>query len=131
LGFVTVLGGVYRVAERVGSRLAYQWALTSEQVPADVMERHGLVNKVFSEEDLLEEARIFAARLASGATMAHAAHKALLRSAAVGGIAAADDVMFDLTSHLLDSSDMKKGITSAHKAFVEGGTRPVIEFDGH
>jgi len=130
LGFVTVLGGVYRVAERVGSRLAYQWALTSEKVPAAVMERHGLVNKLFARDRLLAEATGFAKQVASGATMAHAAHKALLRSWSVGGVAATDDVMFDLTNHLLDSADMKKGIASAYAAFVSGGERPVITFDG-
>jgi enoyl-CoA hydratase/carnithine racemase len=33
LGIVTVLGGVYRVAERAGRAFASEWALTSQQVP--------------------------------------------------------------------------------------------------
>lgn len=34
LGIVTLLGGVYRVAEKAGRALALEWALTSERVPA-------------------------------------------------------------------------------------------------
>src|ERR1044072_8620192 len=37
LGITTLLGGIYRVAERVGRARAFEWALPSEQVPAQVM----------------------------------------------------------------------------------------------
>jgi enoyl-CoA hydratase/carnithine racemase len=46
IGIVTLLGGIYRVAERAGRSRAIEWALTSEQVPAATMERHGVINRV-------------------------------------------------------------------------------------
>src|SRR5246127_2888728 len=54
LGLVTLLGGIYRVAERAGRSRASEWALTSEQVPAAVMAAAGVVNRVVADEALLE-----------------------------------------------------------------------------
>jgi enoyl-CoA hydratase/carnithine racemase len=80
IGIVTVLGGIYRIAERAGRSRAIEWALTSEQVPATVMERYGVVNRVVEDKALIEEATAFAKLLAKGPTRAHAAHKTLLRT---------------------------------------------------
>lgn len=128
VAFVTVIGGIYRVAERAGRLLAYQWALTSEEIPAKVAAHHGLVNRIVADDAVQAEALAFAKRVAAGATKAHAAHKALLRAWSVGGIAAADDVMFDLTRHILDSEDTKRGIVNAVEALAAGKARPILEF---
>ena len=66
LGIVTLLGGIYRVAERVGRARASEWALTSEKVPAATMERLGLVNRVIEDTRLMDEASAFAEKLAQG-----------------------------------------------------------------
>jgi enoyl-CoA hydratase/carnithine racemase len=71
IGIVTVLGGVYRIAERAGRSRAIEWALTSEQVPATVMERYGVVNRIVEDKALIEEATAFAKRLAKGPTRVH------------------------------------------------------------
>ena len=130
VAFITVLGGIYRNAERAGRLLAYQWALTSEQIPVSVAAQHGLVNYIVPDESLRKEALSFAKRIAKGATLAHGAHKALLRAWSVGGIAAADDVMFDLTTHLLESKDFKRGKVNAAEALATGKPRPILDFDG-
>ncbi len=114
IGNVTLLGGVYRMAERVGRARAIEWALTSEQVPAQVLEQYGGVNKV------VEEATAFA-KLAKGPTRAHAAHKALLRVWAVDGIAAADEVLYDTAAPLLETEDSKGALAAAVKAFNKAG----------
>ncbi len=67
IGIVTLLGGVYRVAERAGRSRAMEWALTSEQVPAAVMREHGVVNRVLADADLLAEATAFAPQNRAGA----------------------------------------------------------------
>jgi enoyl-CoA hydratase/carnithine racemase len=130
VAFVTVLGGIYRVAERAGRLLAYQWALTSEQVPASEYAKHGLVNYIVPDASLREEALKFAKQVAKGPTLAHATHKALLRAWSVGGIAATDDVMFDLTRPLLDSKDFIRGKVNASEALAAGRPRPIIDFEG-
>ncbi|MEM5314635.1 enoyl-CoA hydratase/isomerase family protein [Paraburkholderia sp. JHI869] len=130
LGIVTVLGGIYRVAERAGRSRASEWALTSEKVPAATMERFGVVNRVVADTDLLEEAAQFARKLASGPTRAYAAHKALLRAWAVGGVAAADEAMLDVAMPLFETDDVQRGLRSAVDALNAGRPRPAMDFKG-
>jgi len=130
LGIVTLLGGIYRVAERAGRSRAAEWALSSEQVPAATMERFGVVNRVVQDGQLLAEASAFVAKIATGPTRAYAAHKALLRTWAVGGISAADEVMFDIAMPVFDTEDVRQGIPSAVNALKAGRPRPVMDFKG-
>jgi enoyl-CoA hydratase/carnithine racemase len=131
IGIVTILGGVYRIAERVGRAKAMEWALTAERVPAQEMARLGVVNRVVADEDLQAEAVAFARALAQGPTKAHAAHKALLRIWATGGITAADEAMFDLALPLWDTDDTRMAIPTAVEALREGRPRPALPFTGH
>nr|WP_180166595.1 enoyl-CoA hydratase/isomerase family protein [Stenotrophomonas sp. SbOxS2]NYT99447.1 enoyl-CoA hydratase/isomerase family protein [Stenotrophomonas sp. SbOxS2] len=130
LAIVTLLGGTYRVAERAGRSKAIEWALTSEQVPAATMAQFGVVNRVIPDVDLTNEAAAFAKKLASGPTKAHAAHKALLRIWATGGVSAADEAMFDIALPLFDSEDVQLALPASVEAFKAGRPRPVFEFKG-
>jgi enoyl-CoA hydratase/carnithine racemase len=130
LAIVTLLGGVYRVAERAGRSKAIEWALTSEHVPARVMEHHGVVNRVVPDDKLLEEANAFVSKLATGPTRAHAVHKALLRIWATGGVTAADEAMFDIALPLFDSEDVKLALPASVDAFKAKRPRPVFPFKG-
>jgi enoyl-CoA hydratase/carnithine racemase len=130
IGIVTLLGGIYRVAAKVGRAKAYEWALTSEQVPAAEMERRGLINRVVADGTLLDEATDFARRLAAGPTLAHAAHKALLKAWTAGGAAAAEEVLLDLAMPLFASDDVKQAIPAAIAALDAGKPRPVFGFKG-
>jgi enoyl-CoA hydratase/carnithine racemase len=130
LGIVTLLGGIYRVAERAGRARAAEWALTSEQVSAAAMERAGVINKLVADDHLLAHSRAFANKLAKGPTRAFAAHKLLLRAWANGGIAATDQIMFDIAMPVFDSQDATGGITSAVDAIKNARPRPVFPFEG-
>ena len=130
IGILTLLGGVYRVAAKVGRAKAMEWALTSEQVPAAEMEQRGLVNRVVADATLLEEATAFARRLAAGPTLAHAGHKAVLKAWTAGGAAAADAVMLDLAMPLFASDDVRMAIPGALAALDAGKPRPVFDFKG-
>ena len=130
LGIVTLLGGIYRVAERAGRARAAEWALTSERVPAATMERFGVVNRVVPDAQLLDEARAFALKVAKGPTRAHAAHKALLRAWTTGGVGTADDAMFDIAMPLFETDDVTRGLRSAVDALKAGKPRPVLDFQG-
>ena len=68
----------------------------SPALSAAAMEHAGVINKVFPDADLLAESRAFVEKLAMGPTRAYAAHKVLLRAWANGGVAAADEIMFDI-----------------------------------
>ncbi|NTX28029.1 enoyl-CoA hydratase/isomerase family protein [Burkholderia pyrrocinia] len=130
LGIVTILGGIYRVAARVGHARASEWALTSEKVAATTMERFGIVNRVVADTDLLKEASAFARKIAAGPTRAYAAHKALLHTWANGGVSAADEAMFDIAMPLFETDDARRGIRSAVNALNEGRPRPAMDFHG-
>jgi enoyl-CoA hydratase/carnithine racemase len=131
LGIVTLLGGIYRVAERAGRARASEWALSSEQVPAATMEKFGVVNRVVPDLELLSEATALVEKIAKGPTRAYAAHKALLRTWAVGGVGAADEVMFDIAMPLFDTEDVKGGLVSAVNALKAGKPRPAMAFKGY
>ncbi|MFH8410219.1 enoyl-CoA hydratase/isomerase family protein [Streptomyces sp. NPDC018019] len=130
LGIVTLLGGIYRAAERAGRARAAEWALTSQPVPAHTMANAGVVNRVLPDSTLLQEATAFAQKLAKGPTRAHTAHKALLRAWAAGGTAAADEAMLDIAMPLFATEDAKAGLASAIAAFKAGTPRPELDFQG-
>jgi enoyl-CoA hydratase/carnithine racemase len=130
LGIVTLLGSVYRVAERAGRSFASEWSLTSERVPARTMMQRGVVNRVVPDAELDKSAREFAMRVANGPTRAYAAHKALLRIWAEAGVAAADSAMFDIAMPLFETNDVRRGIPSALKALKAGQPRPAMDFQG-
>lgn len=130
LGIVTILGGAYRVAERAGRSRASEWAMTSEKLSAATMERFGIVNRIVADADLLNEARAFAQKVAQGPTRAYAAHKALLRAWADGGVSTADDAMFDIAMPLFETDDVQRGLKSAVDALKAGRPRPILDFKG-
>ena len=131
LGITTLLGGVYRVAERVGRTKAIEWAFTSEQVPAQVMEDFGIVNRVVEDDKLFEEALAYTHKLANGPTLVHSVHKNLLRIWASGGVAAADHAVLEMSLPLFESDDAKRlALPGAIEAFKAGKPRPVFPFKG-
>jgi enoyl-CoA hydratase/carnithine racemase len=130
LGIVTLLGGVYRLAERAGRARASEWAMTSQPVSAEEMARYGVVNRVVVDDELDEAAMSFVQKLAQGPTRAYAAHKALLRIWAVAGVSAADEAMFDIAMPLFETNDVQTGLRSAVDALHAGKPRPAIRFNG-
>ena len=130
LGVFTFLGGVQRVAERAGRARAARWALTSEKVSAVQALAAGIVAEVVPDDQLDAVTTQWAARLARGATRAHAAHKQLLSAWANGGVAAADDLIADLATNVLATEDAQFGIASMIKADQAGVARPDLEFTG-
>jgi enoyl-CoA hydratase/carnithine racemase len=130
IAIVTLLGGIYRVAERAGRAKAMEWALGSEQIPAAVMAQHGVVNRIVSDQALVDEAKAYALSVAAGPTLAHAAHKALLRAWAIGGTPGADDAMFDIAMPLFESADTRLAIPGAIDAARTGKPRPRFAFEG-
>jgi enoyl-CoA hydratase/carnithine racemase len=130
LGLVTLLGGIYRVAERVGRNKAIEWALTGERLPASVMADAGIVNHIVDEGNLVDVATEFARAAASGPTRAHAAHKALLRAWALGGVATADQTIFDIAMPLFDTADTRSILPASVHALANGLARPDGPFRG-
>ena len=126
----TFLGGVQRVAERVGRTRAMQWAITAERVDAQTALETGLVNEVVPVGELEARAEAWVNRLKGSATLAHAAHKKLLRAWSNGGIAQADALMGDMAGEILHSEDAQGCLSAAAEAVKAGAPRPDFEFKG-
>lgn len=130
IGLVTLLGGVQRVAERAGRGRAMRWALTAERVSAQEMLAAGVVTEVVAQADLNSASSAWIARLANGPTRAHVGHKQMLNAWASGGIAAADQLIPELTEQLMKTDDARRGIASAQEALRKGAARPTLDFKG-
>lgn len=130
IGVFTFLGGVQRVAERVGRTRATQWALTAERVDAQTALDSGLVNEVVPLESLNDAAQAWVDRLKDSATLAHTAHKKLLRAWSNGGIAAADVLLAEMAGQILHSEDAQGCLPAAIEAVKAGHSRPTFKFRG-
>lgn len=117
VGITPLMGGTQRMAERAGSARAKEFVMTGGLYDAEKLYEWGVVNRVLAAEDLLPKARRFAAQLAAGPTLAHAATKAIVNAARDHGVRGADARTVELTSHLFDSEDCRNAVRS----FLEEG----------
>lgn len=130
IGAFTLLGGVQRVADRIGRTRALQWAYTAEMVDAADAFDIGLINEVVLPEKLEKAANAWLQKLGSGATRAHAVHKNLLRTWSTAGVEAADALIPKLAEQVHASADLQDNLEDAIEAVVAGEQRPHFVFKG-
>jgi enoyl-CoA hydratase/carnithine racemase len=115
LGLLPGNGGTQRLARLIGAGKALELMLYGETVGPQQALELGIVNKVFPQETLLEEAKKAALTLANGATLA----QAYIKRCVYEGIekSLADGLRFerDLVSDLFTTEDATEGLS----AFVE------------
>ncbi len=126
----TFLGGIQRVADRVGRTRAMQWALTAEEINAQTALGSGLINEISPVRDLEAVTRGWVSRFKDSATLSHAAHKKLLRAWSDGGVASADALMADMAGKILHSQDAQECLNKAAAAVSAGLARPQFTFKG-
>jgi enoyl-CoA hydratase/carnithine racemase len=112
VGITPLMGGTQRMAERAGTARAREFVMTGRLYPADELHAWGVVNRVVERADLLTKARRFAAELAAGPTVAHAATKRIVRAQADHGTRGADARTAELTSHLFETEDSRNAVRS-------------------
>ena len=112
VGITPLMGGTQRMAERAGTARAREFVMTGRLYDAAALHAWGVVNRVLAPGDLLEKARKFAAELAAGPTIAHAATKAVVRAQADHGTRGADALTAELTSHLFETEDCRNAVQS-------------------
>ena len=112
VGITPLMGGTQRMAERAGTARAREFVMSGRLYEAQTLHAWGVVNRVLAPEDLLEKARRFAADLAAGPTVAHAATKAVVRAQADHGTRGADERTAELTSHLFETEDCRNAVQS-------------------
>jgi enoyl-CoA hydratase len=112
VGITPLMGGTQRMAERAGTARAREFVMTGRLYDAQTLHSWGVVIRVVETDQLLEKARRFAADLAAGPTIAHAATKAIVRAQADRGTRGADDHTAELTSHLFATDDCRNAVQS-------------------
>ena len=117
VGITPLMGGTQRMAERAGTARAREFVMTGGLYTAETLHEWGVVNRVLPAAELLDKARRFAARLASGPTQAHIATRRIVRAQADHGTRGADERTAGLTSHLFETEDTQNAVHS----FLEHG----------
>ena len=117
VGITPLMGGTQRMAERAGTARAREFVMTGGLYTSETLHDWGVVNRVLPAAELLDKARRFAARLASGPTQAHIATRRIVRAQADHGTRGADERTAGLTSHLFETEDTQNAVQS----FLEHG----------
>jgi len=119
-GILTLQGGVYNVAERIGRAKAIELAFLSEPVFAEQMAQWNVINRVIEDHLLSQETEALAIRLASGPVMAYAATKDLLRIWQREGVTGARKALYDLSMPLFETDDVQQALRAAADAMNTG-----------
>src|SRR3954464_13043057 len=126
VGLTPSMGGTQRLAERAGSGRARQFVMSGGIFGAEEMERWGVVNEIYPEDEFEARSRALAEELAAGPTKAHAMTKRILRRFREGGLPAADDVVRTEAADLFATEDLQNAV----RAFLEHGGPGHAEFRG-
>jgi enoyl-CoA hydratase/carnithine racemase len=126
VGLTPSMGGTQRFAERAGSGRARQFVFSGEAYGAEELERWGVVNTIFPEEEFEQRSRALAEELAAGPTVAHAMTKHILRRFREGGLPAADEAVRTEAADLFASEDLRNAV----KTFLEHGGPGHAKFKG-
>jgi enoyl-CoA hydratase/carnithine racemase len=125
VGLTPGAGGTQRMAERAGPGRAREFVMSGGLYDAETLERWGVVNRVVGDEEIHEKGMRFAARLATGPTIAHGATKRIVRAYCEGGVEEADRVTPEQFAGLFATEDLKGAV----KTFLEEGPGKA-EFEG-
>jgi 2-(1,2-epoxy-1,2-dihydrophenyl)acetyl-CoA isomerase len=115
IGLVADGGSSLLIPERVGFARAAEMAMLGERVPAAKALEWGLINRVVSDETLLDDAGALADRLAKGPTRSYAGTKRQLNAWQFERMQAQLDLEAAIQQDLAASRDFVEGVT----AFVE------------
>ena len=126
VGLTPSMGGTQRFAERAGSGRARQFVLSGEVFGAAELERWGVVNTIFPEDEFEARSRALAAELAAGPTKAHAMTKQILRRFREGGLPAADEATRTEAAALFATEDLQNAV----KTFLAHGGPGHATFEG-
>jgi enoyl-CoA hydratase/carnithine racemase len=112
IGGFPFAGGTQRLASRIGAARATDMVLSAAIYSAEDLHTWGLIARVAAPDQLADEGRAFAMRLATGPTLAHKATKRVLQAWRSGGVSAADAVTYSEGPAVILSQDLQRGITS-------------------
>ena len=126
VGLTPSMGGTQRLAERAGRGRARHFVMSGGIFDAAEMERWGVVNLLYEDQDFDAAARKLAEELAAGPTKAHAMTKHILRRFREGGMTAADEAVRTEAAELFATEDLQNAV----RTFLEKGGPGHATFEG-
>lgn len=129
IAITTLLGGVYRFAERAGKNVAAELAFTAKPLTAQRMYELAVVNHIVDREQLMDTVMEVARSIAKAPASVHEAHKSLLRLWSQGGVHTADQALMDYNTAVYNAADCNRAFESARKAMEGGYARPDLDFN--
>jgi 2-(1,2-epoxy-1,2-dihydrophenyl)acetyl-CoA isomerase len=115
IGLMPDGGSTFLVPAAVGKARAFQMALLGERVPAPQAFEWGLVNYVYPDDQLMDEANTLVAKLAGGPTRSYAASKKALNNVLYPRMEEQLDLEAELQHQMARTDDFIEGVS----AFVE------------
>ncbi len=115
IGLMPDGGSTLFVPTAVGKARAFQMALLGERVPADRALEWGLVNYVYPDGELMDEANTLVEKLAAGPTLSYASSKRALNQMLYPDLDGQLDLEAELQHALARTRDFTEGVS----AFVE------------
>jgi 2-(1,2-epoxy-1,2-dihydrophenyl)acetyl-CoA isomerase len=115
IGLMPDGGSTAFVPPAVGKARAFQMALLGERIPAQQALEWGLLNWVYPDDQLMDEANALVERLAVGPTRSYASSKDALNRAIYGDL----DGQLDLEAELQHALGRSKDFLEGTAAFVE------------
>lgn len=115
LGLVPDAGGTFRLTRLIGPSRAKELILTGERVDAKRAYEIGMVNKVVTDDKLMEEAMAFATKLAKRAPLALSMSKTAVNNSLSTDLYTSQDLELYMQGVCIQSSDS----TEAVIAFLE------------
>lgn len=112
IGLFPGTGGTYLLPRTVGVAKALEMIWTGDLIDAAEAERIGLVSRVVPHDQLMTEARAFAARLAAGPPLALSLAKAAVYRGLDLDLAAAFDYAATAEAITLTSADHREGVSA-------------------
>jgi enoyl-CoA hydratase/carnithine racemase len=112
IGLTPAMGGTQRLAERAGTGRAREFVMEGRPFTAAELERWDVINRVLADDGFDAAAQSYAAKLAAGPTLAHAATKQVLRDYLEGGVELANDRVGTVAGRLFATDDLQGGVRS-------------------
>lgn len=124
LGLLAGFGGTQRLARLVGSGRASEILFTGDMIDAQEAYRIGLVNRVYSQDELMNEAMKLAQKISSRAPLGVQLSKTAIQRGQNMDIVTGQDYEAEVFAQLFSTQDQKEGCS----AFLE---KRQANFQGH
>jgi 2-(1,2-epoxy-1,2-dihydrophenyl)acetyl-CoA isomerase len=115
IGLISDGGGLYFLPRTIGLYRAKELLFTAEPIDAQTAQNWGMVNRVYPEQELFEQAMQFAQKIANGPSRAYGMIKSIANRALLEDLAGILEIERTTQAMMVTTQDHKEGV----QAFLE------------